>query len=222
MNRCESCNVNIFESERQCPLCSCVMDKTNPSPVEYPPYHELAKKRSHLRNIPLFLSVSSALICAFINLFTHQKGDIIWSIIVCAAIMFCYLIYNIIGTPFKRYGAKVLYSYIFLSILVIVIDFTTGMLFWSTDFVFPFLSLAVTLYLTILCVRNKRTFSEYFGYILVIAIISFLPVLLFILGLNNYGWGAFVALLSCIIIAFGLYLFADKNLKNEIKKRFHI
>ncbi len=221
MNRCDNCNVFVYESETLCPLCQAQMQPIGETFVEFPEYKKISNKFSPINNIPHFITAASIIICVYINIFTYDKGDIIWSIIVSCAVICSFALYMIIKTNKKRYGSKVVYTYMLISSLVVVIDYSTGMRFWSTDFVFPFLTLSVLLYLTILAIRNKGHFSEYFGYLLTVTAISFTSIPLFIFGLYNYGWGALISILSCVIIAIGLYLFVDKPLKSEIKKRFN-
>ncbi len=220
MKRCDSCNVSVYDSEPVCPLCYRDMGEVQKTSVEYPKYRDIISGKTPLRNLPLFIAATAIIVCIYINLFTYDSGDILWSLIVSAGVLYGLAMYYIIRTP-NRYGARVLYGYLSLSALLVILDFSTGRHYWSTDFAFPFLTIAVILYLTVLALRSKRLFSEYFGYILVVTLLSFLSVFSYILGFYNYSWGAFVTVVACVIIALGLYLFADKALKAELKKRFH-
>ncbi len=220
MKKCNNCNVNVYNSEERCPLCYTYMGKKDENAVLYPEYNHIISEKSPLKHLPLFITATIIIICIYINIFTHVPGNIIWSFIVSASVIFTFAMYNIIRIQ-DRYGVKIMYFYLSVSALVFAIDISTGWLYWSSDFVFPFLTLFTIVYLTVLASRSKRYFSEYFGFILVVLAISLVSVLLYFLGLNNRAWGAFVANVACVLIALGLYLFADKNLKAEIKKRFH-
>ncbi len=221
MKKCKTCDVTIYESEKFCPLCHNKMGRTKASIIEYPRYEDVIEAASSLRNIPLFITITGILICTFINIFTHDKGEILWSILTGASILYSFFMFKLLKSPHRRFGAKLVCSYILSCILVTIIDFSTYMLFWSTDIVFPFFTLGVIVYLTVLAIQNKRSFSEYFGYILVVTALSFISVILYSIGFYHRAWGSFVAILSCIIIATGLYLFADSTLKAEVKKRFY-
>ncbi len=221
MNRCDVCNVNVYESEKSCPLCGKAFDSTFDTEVLYPSYEKIKKDNFALKNIPLFISTVAIVICVYINIFTYDSGDVLWSLIVSGGIIFAYSLFRLIPTKKRRYGEKVVLTYVLISITSLAVDFSTGMAFWSTDFVFPFLTMSVILYLTILSIRNKNLFSEYFGYLLTVTAIGFVSIIIYLLGFYNYGWGAFVAIISSFCIALGLYLFADKPLKSEIKKRFY-
>ncbi|MFI3257574.1 MAG: DUF6320 domain-containing protein [Spirochaetales bacterium] len=222
MNKCNNCNVDVYESEKRCPLCKKPLKNAGgSSAVEYPDYQILVKIKSARKNIPTFLTIAIILLCVYINIFSHQGGEIIWSAIVSASVLYFTAMIWVIKSKTKRFGSKLLLSYVFLSLLLFIIDATAGMLFWSTNYVVPFLTVGTTLYLTVLAIRNRQFFSEYFGYILGVTAIGIIPIPLYILGLASQAWGVFVALLTCVIIAAGLYLFADKTLKQECKKRFH-
>ncbi len=220
MKKCNNCNVAVYDSEELCPLCFESLGTQSETFVEYPKYKKLVSEKKPLKNSPLFISVTSIIISIYINIFTHEAGSILWSIIATSAILFCLGMFYIISEN-MRLAQKMFYGYLLLSALLLTIDFSTGMLFWSTDFVFPFLTVAMLILYTILAVRSKRYFSEYFGFILAVTLISFLPIGTFLLGFNTNVWGAFVAVITCVVVAMGLYLFADKALKDEIKKRFH-
>ncbi len=224
MNRCNTCNVNLYNGEDRCPLCKCDIpnsDKVSLNPAKYPLYYDILKNRSPLRNIPLFVSITAMLICIYINIFSHRDGRVFWSGIVVAALILANAEFWLVKTTTKRFGAKILLSYIFLSLLLFAIDFFAGMLFWSTNYVFPFLTLATTVYLTVLALRSKRLFSEYFGYIMAVIAMSLIPIPIFVVGFSTEVWGMFVSVITSIIISIGLFLFADETLKKEIAKRFH-
>ncbi len=220
VKKCDNCNVNVFESESSCPLCHKKLGLPESTIVEYPKYYNILKEKSPLRNLPLFISLLIILVCVFINLFTYSDGETIWSIIVSVSSVYSFVMYYVI-TKNMRLGRKIIYSYIATSVLSITIDFTSGMHFWATDYVFPFLTVATVLYLCALALRNKRMFSEYFGFIMTVTLVSFSSIIINFLGLNNTRWGPFVSILTSVIVALGLYLIADKKLKDEMKKRFH-
>lgn len=220
MKKCEHCNVQVYDSQTHCPLCHSDLGKAVQTPIQYPSYKSIIKKKRAIRNLPLFITLFVNIVCVFINIFTHNAGHILWSVIVVASMTYCLLMYYIVRT-YMRYGKKILYSYLSLSALLIIIDITSGCLFWSTDYVFPFLTIATSLYITILAIRNTRSFSEYFGFLLTIVTISLSSIILYVFGINKSGWIAFLPTLVSVILSLGLYLFAEKNLKEEVKKHFH-
>lgn len=220
MNKCEKCGVNVYESEKRCPLCHSEMLNVNETNVQYPKYKDIIKEKSPLKSIPLFVSTAIIIISIYINIFTYGSGEVFWAFIVSASVLYLFAMFKLTRST-KKHGAKALLSYIFISLFLTVIDFTAGMLLWSVNYVLPFLTLAITVYLTALAVRSKTVFSEYFGYILVVIAIDIATTILDLLILKNPSWGTFMTVVSCLIIALVLYLFADKSLKNEVRKRFH-
>ncbi len=223
MNRCTNCNVNVYENHRHCPLCHQKFENTKDTVVKYPSYKDIIKNRTPLKNLPLFISASAGLICLFINLLI--VGSRFWSLIVIFSLLYINVTIWLVHSKKIHFGRKVIINYLLLSITLIVIDAVTGMRYWGTDYAFPFLSLATTLYLMYLSLRNRTMFVEYFGYILITMFISLIPALVslvfLILGFRHTPWGLFSVAISSVIITFGLYLFSDKMLKTELKKRFH-
>ncbi len=221
MNRCENCDVDLFDSEKKCPLCGEKFSGTGDSVIKYPEYKEIVSKRSPLWNVPMFVLFATTLICFYINFFTYDDGDVIWSAIVVAALLYINGVIGAVKSHTNRFASKVLINYVLLSVFVIVLDIILGMRFWSTNYVFPFLTILTTLFITVLALRSKSLFSEYFGYIITVTILSITPIPIYVFGLSNQPWGVFIAIMICAIIALGLYLFSHKTFKQEIKKRFH-
>ncbi len=221
MNRCSKCNVEVFESEKKCPLCFQNFEKTADTNVQYPEYNDIVTHKSALRNVPLFVTVTASLICIYINFFTHEEGDAIWSIVVSASLIFSTAVFSVVKSTSKRFGAKIFENLILVSVFIFIIDLSFGMSFWSTNYVFPYLIIGTSLYLMFLAIRSKRLFSEYFGYIISVTILGITPIPIYLFGFSNLPWGMFVSVISSAIIALGLYFFADKTFKEEIKKRFH-
>ncbi|MFI3324964.1 MAG: DUF6320 domain-containing protein [Clostridia bacterium] len=221
MNRCNNCNVLLYESEKKCPLCKSKISSISQTNVEYPEYKNIIQEKSPLKNLPLFVSSTIILICLYINIFTYDPGEIFWAFIVTSSVLYIFLSYKLARTKTKKYGSKILYAYLFLSAFLFIIDLITGFNLWSLNYVLPFLTIAVTVYLTALAIRNKRGFTEYFAYILAVLAIDVVSTVFDLLAFGNASWGEFATVITCLIIALFLYLFADKSLKDEVKKRFH-
>ncbi len=223
MNKCSKCGVFVYENQSCCPLCFEKFSNNKETVISYPKYEDIIKNRTPLKNLPLFLSISAGVICFFINLL--MVGSRWWSIIVIFSLIYSNVTLWLVNSKKLHFGRKVLIDYLILAITLIIIDIVTGMRFWSTDYVFPFLSFATTCYLMYLSLRTRAMFVEYFGYILVSMIISFIPAaisfVLLIIGFNYVPWGVFSVAIGSLIITFGLYLFADDMLKQELKKKFH-
>ncbi len=212
MNRCKECNVQVYESERRCPLCHADMGQTKPTEVVYPEYSDIITLRSPLRNLPLFVSLTSIIVCVLVNWYTYDASEILWAGIVTAGVLYGFAMYKLTRTRKKNHGAKMLYSYITTGLLLLAINLFVGGFLWSVDIVLPALSLATIVYLTVCALRNRERFSEYFGYIMAVTLIGIAALVV---------WGIFIGVAVGVVIVLGLYLFADKGLREEIRKRFH-
>ncbi len=223
-HRCRKCKVNV--NGEICPLCKAKTDDIENSSADYscnyPKYPKNRKSwREILKKSTIFITVSLTLISVFINIFTYEKADNLWSIIVSGAM--CLALVSVIQIISKQtyIGRKILCIYVCISIFLVVIDILYGFTKWSTNYVVPFMNIAVAIYFTFNAVLRKNRFSDYFGYLIFVFVLSFIPILYYIFGLSDRLWSSLVASLSCVIIAFGLWIFADKKLKNELKKIFH-
>ncbi len=221
MNRCPNCDINVFESEKKCPLCKYEFQNIKSTNVQFPEYEHIIKNRTSLKNVPVFIAFVVIVICCYINIFTHNSGDALWSLIVAVCCLLATALFRITHTKSLRYGSKIVLNYFTISVFLFLIDMLTTANFWSTNFAIPLFTMCTTLALTVLTVKSRQKYSEYFGNLLTICLLSFAPVIIYLLGFSNIAWGFLASGIFSCIIAFGLYMFSDKTLKQELKKRFH-
>ncbi len=221
MNKCPNCDVNVYESEIKCPLCDYKFENNKRTNVQFPSYNYIIKNRSSLKNVPVFITFVVIVICCYINFFTYDTGDVLWSLIVAISCVLATAIIRLLHTKSLRFGSKVVMLYFSVSVFLFFIDMLTGPLFWATNYAIPLFTVVVTLYLTVLTVKSRQKFAEYFGNLLTVCIFSFTPILIYFSGYSNLTWGFLISgIFSCIIVL-ALYLFSDRSLKQELKKRFH-
>jgi hypothetical protein len=76
--------------------------------------------------------------------------------------------------------------------------------------------------MTIVLYINRTKWREYMLFQFIITINGFIPVVLYWCRLTKFIWpGAFGALYSLITLT-GMLIFANKQFKNELNKRFHV
>ncbi len=221
MNKCPNCKVNVYESEKKCPLCRHKFEKISHSNIEFPKYEDIIKNKTSMKNIPVFIAFVAIVVCCYINFFTYDDGDIVWSLIVAFSCLGSTFVFRIFHTNSLRLGSKIVLTYLSISAYLFSLDILTGVHLWSTNYAIPLFTMFATLFLTFLTVRSRQKFAEYFGNLLTICFLSFFPVAIYLLGFSNIAWGFLASgLFSCIIVV-GIYLFSDKTLKKELRKRFH-
>lgn len=169
----------------------------------------------------LFLTVSAIIILLTINLLTIQYFTRLWSLIPIASLLYAWITYKRVVLSKTHLGSKILVQFFSISVLLIVIDGCTGFTKWSTTYIIPFLSIALTLLLSIFATRKSR-WQEYMGYLLATFFISLSSFILFLLHLSNVIWTSVTAIVYTLLTVIGLIIFSDRKFKDEMKRRFHL
>lgn len=227
MNSCKHCGVLVISKNDKCPLCSNRLESVEEAftpVVDYPPYlsSRLKQKTFTLSRILLFLATTASILSVFINILTADKVLFSWSVIVSFSLFSVFGIYKALASKKLPIGSKLMVIYAISAVLLVAIDVTTGFLKWSTTYVVPFLTVALTVFFSIIASSKRKRFSEYMGYLITTFFLSFIPLLLFAFKLCTEIWSSLVALLCAIIAALGMLIFSDDAFKLEIKKRFHL
>ena len=191
--RCKACNVEIITPAAVCPLCGGPLDGTGEKLT--PAYPEFVEKRKHyyiLRRILLFFSIAAALVSLTANLlFTPH---IWWFVFVFTGLLYVWAAIPHIFRKGGNLGGKVL----------VPIVFSAGILG-----------------VMVVIVANRTNWARYVMYQALLALLGFVPPVLYLIGAANQLWAAFIpALLAGINLAM-LAAFGDRNIKNEFRRRFH-
>ena len=222
--KCKNCHVNIADGLEKGPLWRKFVGKSAARLLGYPSYKEIEDKVSRhiLRKLLLFLSIVGGVVSVFINIFTFSEQPMLWSLIVVVAWFALWLSVVVLSSKQINAAGKAIDMYGIISVLMVVVDSCTGFNKWSTTYVIPFLSIGLTLLITIITITKKSRFIEYFGYLLTTFFVSLTPLILIIFPLSNTIWTSLVSIVYSLLTTVGLIIFSDKDFKAEIKKRFHL
>lgn len=227
--KCKNCSVNVVSRNSKCPLCGALLADNKDLSIPlcdnelYPEYPAIKQSKMEMaRKALFFITVAISTIAVFVNLFSLTIQSTFWSFIVVSCLFYVFISFKTVSSKKFHTGAKMLIQLLLLSALAVIIDVFSGFTMWSTTYVIPFLSTASSFVITIIAVSKKALYKEYLGYILTSLLISILPAVLCIFSLSIRAWVGYSALLFSLIMLFGLYIFADKDFKRELKKRFHL
>ncbi len=221
MRYCKKCGVFVRGSGR-CPLCFCELGGPDgeDEPAGYPDIGENRRKYNVLLRLLLFLSVAGGLVCILFNLLCW--AGILWSLIVVTGMLLIWETVGLMILSRKNFGLKVMGQTLAVLILLITIDAVTGWNGWSLGYVAPFVIIAATATMTVVLYIHRAKWREYMLYQLIVMLNGFIPVILFWCRVIRIVWpGAAGALYSLLTLA-GMLIFADKQFKSELMKRFHI
>jgi hypothetical protein len=179
-----------------------------------------AGKYNFLLRLFLFLSVAAGLICLLLNLLFWT--GIIWSLIVDTAILLLWETIGLMILSRKNIGWKLFAQMLAVMVVFLTIDAVTGWSAWSITYIAPFVITASTLVMTLILFIRRAKWREYMLFQFIIALNGFIPVILYWFGLIGIIWPGAAAALYALLTLLGMLIFADKQFKNELKKRFHI
>jgi hypothetical protein len=222
MKHCKKCDIYVEENNGKCPLCfSNLTDSDGENDLEgYPTLKEYSRKYNMIFRLFLFLSITGSLICLLLNLMFWS--GLLWSLIVITGLLLLWETIGLMILSKKNVGLKVIGQALVVLILMVTIDAVTGWKQWSIGIVAPIVILASTFAMTIVLYINRTKWREYMLFQFIITINGFIPVVLYWCRLTKFIWpGAFGALYSLITLT-GMLIFANKQFKNELNKRFHV
>lgn len=220
MKKCNKCKVNISNDIDNCPLCNQELEKINDDfEIDYPEKYKLPFNGFVLKLIS-FISISISLICLAINISFSPK--LLWSILVIYCLLYLWLNIHYAMKPNKNFAMFILIQVVGISILTFLIDylFTKGR--WSINYVIPLLFILGSSIISLICIIKPMKFYNYNLYQFVVIILSFCPMISVLLNITTVLWPSLLATIYSVITLLGMFIFADKKTKHEIKKRLHL
>ena len=176
------------------------------------------------KNIGVFCIVLSVLMIIpfiFVNIFSLDIQGSLWSLLLASCLFYTFISFKTIFSKKMHTGSKILIQLLLLSALAIIIDIFTGFRRWSTSFVGPSLSIVSSLVIVFIAAGRRSLYKEFSGYLLTSFLVSIIPALLCLIKLSTHVWVGYAAFLVSLLMLLGLYVFSEKDFKNEMKKRFH-
>ena len=229
MNICRNCNVIIYDDTEVCPLCHSVLDELaeeeHGSPVigngaPYPDVKKRTKRLHFVMRLILFLFIVAEIGLIVINYFATPHFW--WSGISGIAMIYIYLSMIYWINHDAGYAAKIGLQLIFTMLLLLGMDYFTGMTGWSLKWAIPGVILFGDAIVFFLMMLNRQQWYSYTLLLVLIAICSIAIISLYFAGkITNV-----VLPVTCTAVT-GIYLlgtiiFGDREITRELKRRFHV
>ncbi len=220
MSKCSNCNVEILDEAKTCPLCKSVLEQTDELENMYPNVGILMKKPLLFSRIYLFCAIVAQSILVGINILASSQ--IWWSIITGLGLLYGYVVlrYAILGKA--GYRTKVVLLSVIAILSAVAIDFVTGYNGWSVDYFMPSGILLVDAVILLCMVINRRNWQSYIMWQLLMIIISLIPIILFVMDLEQNPYMAFLPGAISFTIFLGTIIIGDRRARLELKRRFHV
>jgi|GEM_PF-607715 hypothetical protein len=224
--KCKNCKVVFFSRTERCPLCGTEGELSHfdlQNDCYFYPEYALPKssKLDIAKKILFFLTIAFSSIAIFVNIFSLDIQGSLWSLLLASCLFYTLISFKTIFSKKMHTGSKILIQLLLLSALAIIIDIFTGFRRWSTSFVVPSLSIVSSLVIVFVAAGRRSLYKEFSGYLLTSFLVSIIPALLCLIKLSTHVWVGYAAFLVSLLMLLGLYVFSEKDFKNEMKKRFH-
>ena len=221
MKLCNKCGVNISAPVDRCPLCYSMLTHTEgpPEQLAYPDLTEQAVKYNLVLRILLCLSITAGVVCVTVDFLTKTGG---WSLIAIANIIYMWIA---IGTALRRHtrlGYNITVQALSLAGMLCLFDYWLGNLHWALNYAVPALFVTAMLSITIIIIVRRMDMGSFILYFFLIALMGFIPLILWALGLATVLWPSLVSALYSATSLVSILILADNATKIELKKRFHI
>lgn len=222
MKYCEQCQVYVDNPTEHCPLCFSGLRQADnhPEPPAYPMVFRQVEQYHLMFRLLLMLSLTVAVVCIIINLMTNRET--LWSLVVVGNIVYMWVAIGAAVRRWTKVGFNVLVQALSLSGLLLLIDGFTGYHGWALDYVIPFLLMTATLCVTLLSIIRRMDAKKFILYLFLTALTGLIPIVLYALGLVKVMWPSLVCAVYSLLSLIGMFVFADRYTKQELKKRFHL
>lgn len=213
--------MRVADNATTCPLCHTVLtdfDGVQPA-ATYPDIDRYLRRVSILTKILIYLSIVAGVTSVIINWYVYE--GYMWSVLTVTAILY---IWYLIAYSIKRHSnlaGKVLTQSILASVLVVVADFAVGYSGWAVNYVVPILFSLANIAVLIIILVNRLEWHKYVIYQLYIAILGFVPIVLILFKIITEPFIPIISTVISGLTLIGIFVFGEKTVTNELKRRFH-
>ncbi|MBP3926606.1 MAG: MFS transporter [Clostridium sp.] len=163
-----------------------------------------------------------AAVIGVINYMTYRINETWWSFLTIGAIAYVALIVRYSLMRKASLAGNLLRHSVGIQILLIIFDWLNGFAGWSVNYVIPSLILFDVTAIIFLILVNRMNWQSYFMYQLAVTVLSFIPLLLWAVGLVTRPFMSIIAVIISVAVLAVTMLLGDRSVKTELKRRFHL
>ena len=221
MLRCNSCNVDLPGTPKQCPLCKGELTgKGDGGENVFPP--RLASQKLFSKKIlaiTAFVSVCVSAVCIAVNLIFPAGGW--WSLFVLAGLFSLWADFAMLYRKRRNFAKSILWQVAFVSAIALLWDFFTGFHGWALDYVLPILCVSAMISIVLLANICKLHVQDYIIYLIIDCVLGVSTLILILTGILHTVIPCAVCFGASVIFLAALLFFQRKALWAEIQRRFH-
>lgn len=185
----------------------------------YPEIGYDTNKWKKMTNLFYAVLLAVAACLGVVNYATYSES--MWSVIAIASIFYVVLTVRYSIMRHANLGYKILIQILGAQILLIIIDVMTGYKGWSVDYAVPTTILFADIAIVFLIIVNRLNWQSYFMYQITITVFSFIPMILWAVGLIRRPLMAIITVIISVLVLTVTVLLGDRRVKNELIRRFH-
>lgn len=220
MSRCNLCKVEVRDDAAICPLCRCVLEKTENVENTYPNVRISTKKLNLIIRIYTFLAILAEALLVFINVKTFQGTY--WSVITGGALLYVFIVLKFAFEDDMEYRKKSIILIMTGILYVILIDVMTGFQGWSLNYVLPGGIMLFNTGIIFLMLFNSRNWQSYLLFQLLTIVWSIVPFILYKTGNITDIMVSLVAFAYSVFLFLGTMIIGGRRAGVELKRRFHV
>lgn len=220
MKHCNHCHIDIENPRVYCPLCQNPLSKGDGSEKESFPIVPVSyQKHAFLIRLLFFFSLIAIITTSLINYF-HRSGGW-WSVIVVASIAYFWIIVvNLLRT--RNRLASISRSVVIICSLLFLIDYAYGFSRWSINYAIPATLFAAIASVVIVSIIRGLRFADFLIYLILTAIFALVPIIFLLTGLATVRWPSISCTVAGIMAFLAVAIFADQEVRSELRRRFHL
>lgn len=178
-------------------------------------------KKSNLAiKIVIIISIAVALISLIVDFAVGLKFH--WSFLVLLGIIYTWITTMYSIRKNVNIASHVMIQMICLSILLVLIDYVVGYKGWSINWAIPIGFSVANITMLVLTIVNHKRYFKYAIYQIIIFLLSFIPLILYILKISTRILPVIILSSITIVTSIVVISLCGKDIKEEIQRIFHI
>jgi NRPS condensation-like uncharacterized protein len=162
-------------------------------------------------------------VAAFLGIINYATySGSMWSLIAIGLIAYVTMTVEYSIMRHANLASKIVDQTLAAGLLLIAVDYATVYNGWSVNYGIPSTILFADLAVVFLIIVNRLNWQSYFMYQLAITIFSFIPIILWAVGLITRPWLALGTVVITVLILIITIVLGDRSVKTELKRRFHL
>lgn len=221
MRTCSKCRIKVKDPSPVCPLCKSVLTNFEGPETPYAfPASDIDSKQFHfLKRLLIFLSVVVGTASVVLNFLVYD--GFLWSLITVAGILYLWAVISHSVANHINVASKILVQAFLGSLFIVLIDYLVGYRGWSVNYVIPSIFSAADVAVVIVILINRMNWRNYLLYQFVIALLGFVPLVLYLIHISKEPLFVIVSTSLSALSLLGTFIFGDKTVKSELRRRLH-